>query len=89
MALLTRGHKTKFPTVYPTIYLPKNENFEFSYTLIVRHRSVTCEKYCRHNIRMFDGCEGYKENLSRARKENHMTLEDKKWKILLKTPQLK
>ena len=37
MALLTRRSKTKFPTVYPTIYLP-NENFEYSYPLII----LTC-----------------------------------------------
>ena len=28
--------KTKFPTVYPLIYLP-NENFEYSYLLNVQH----------------------------------------------------
>ena len=34
-----RRRKTKFPTVYPTIYLP-NENFEYSYPLNIEQRLV-------------------------------------------------
>ena len=34
MAPLALGRKTKFSTVYPTIYLP-NENFQYSYHLII------------------------------------------------------
>ena len=34
-APLARRRKTKYLTVYLTIYLPPNENFEYSYPLIV------------------------------------------------------
>ena len=33
-APLARHLKTKYPTIYPSIYLP-NENFEYSYPLIL------------------------------------------------------
>ena len=39
MALLVRHRITKFPTVYPTIYLP-NKTFQLSYPLILGMRKI-------------------------------------------------
>ena len=43
-----RRRKTKFPTVYPTIYSP-NENFEYSYPLILMHLQVQRD-VCLDNV---------------------------------------